>query len=173
MIELNADRTIAQIVGVAPRAEAVLADLGIDNCCGAHATLREHCLRLRLDPDKVLAQLASCVSEGQASPPDSLVLSVRAMAPRLLELAQRVAAAHGHRDVRLGELLGVIERLAIAHDGGDSAANRAPALLERAAELTDRFRVPAQACGSWTQLVSLLGRLHEQIGTATACAVRA
>ncbi|MBX3406588.1 MAG: DUF542 domain-containing protein [Phycisphaeraceae bacterium] len=173
MTELNADCTIAGIVSMAPHAEAVLADLGIDNCCGAHATLREHCLRLRLNPDAVLGRLASCVTEGQAPLRGGHVHSLRAAAPRLLELAQRVAAAHAHRDARLGELLGVIESLAGGNDGGDAAADRTAALLARAGELTDHFRVPAQACGSWTQLVTLLGCLHEQAASATACASRA
>lgn len=66
MIALDADCTIAQIVGAAPRAEAVLADLGIDNCCGAHATLREHCRRLGLDPERVLKEATSAAPDRPA-----------------------------------------------------------------------------------------------------------
>lgn len=169
MPAFNSDHTIAQIVSDAPHAEAVLADLGIDNCCGAHSTLREHCVRLRLDPDAVVARLASSLSGGQAQHPANHAQIIREVAPRLLELARRVAATHGHRDVRLGELQGVVEILVGEHDGGEVAARRIAALLGRARELTDGFRVPAQACGSWTQLLSLLGPLHEQIGASAAC----
>lgn len=59
MTPLTVESTIARIVAQEPRAEAALAALGIDNCCGAQATLREHCQRLGLDPERVLEEVTS------------------------------------------------------------------------------------------------------------------
>lgn len=169
---ISPDQTIAQIVAQSPEAEARLAELGIDNCCGAHATLREHCHRLGLDPAAVAARLhgtATIVDRGDAA---DLCTMLRGSVERLLELGRRVAAAHGGRDARLGELLTLLERLerrvrsrprvsCLAVPPADGAIeSEAAALLARAAELTDGFTVPAQACGTWTQLVNVLRGLH-------------
>lgn len=62
MTPLTVECTIARIVAREPRAEAALAALGIDNCCGAHATLREHCQRLGLDPERVLKEVTGAAT---------------------------------------------------------------------------------------------------------------
>lgn len=169
---ISPDQTIAQIVAANPEAQERLAELGIDNCCGAHATLQEHCHRLRLDPGAVVAHLMDSSAPAEPTETADLCSMIRASIERLLELGRRVAAAHGARDARLGELLAVLERLehcvrrrprvSCLAAPLDRAAieGQAAELLARAAELTDGFTVPAQACGTWTQLVNVLRGLH-------------
>ncbi len=111
---LAADMTIHTIIAARPEAEAALARLGIDNCCGGHATLAEHCDRLRLDPQEVLRSLENVGRPAAAatSKVDRLHAQLRELLPRAVELSDRVASAHGGRSPELLELQAVIGTLA-------------------------------------------------------------
>jgi regulator of cell morphogenesis and NO signaling len=113
-VVLAPEMSIASIIAAQPEAESVLARLGIDNCCGAHASLAEHCDRLRLDAVAVIREL------GAPRAPDAtrqatlqqIYSQLREALPPAIKLGGRVAAAHGVRRPELAELQGVLELLA-------------------------------------------------------------
>lgn len=110
---ITPDLSIASIIAAHPESEAMLAGMGIDSCCGAHATLAEHCDRLRLDVSEVICTLETprMVLTNRPSTVESLYSQLRELLPRTIELARRVSAAHGARRPELTELEGVVESL--------------------------------------------------------------
>lgn len=110
--------TVGQLVVERPGRSAVLERLGIDYCCGGKLPLVDACARKGLDPNLVIDAIARSDAESDASPggEDPVTLSLAALAdhiedhhhrrlreelPRILRLADKVAAAHGERDPRL------------------------------------------------------------------------
>jgi regulator of cell morphogenesis and NO signaling len=56
---VGADRTVEEIVRDEPGVRAVMADMGINHCCGAHLTLREAAAAAGLSVEAVLQALES------------------------------------------------------------------------------------------------------------------
>lgn len=134
-VALAPEMTIADIVAARPEAERVLARMGIDNCCGAHATLAEHCDRLRLDAAAVMREL-DAPTGGPAPAPcatlPQLYGQLRETLPRTIELARRVAAAHGVRRPELAELQSVVDALSRGVAGQiDEVEQRIAPMLNR------------------------------------------
>jgi regulator of cell morphogenesis and NO signaling len=107
--------TIVEILREHPAAEGVLSRLGIDNCCGGHATLAEHCQRLRLDPAAVVSEISDALCRGeQTGGKDQIhqrAARTRALLGQVVELSRRVASVHGPHRPELVELERVVESL--------------------------------------------------------------
>lgn len=171
-VALTPEMTIANIVAARPEAEAALARLGIDNCCGAHATLAEHCDRLRLDAAAVLREIdAPGTSDpGASGSLPQIYGQLREALPRTIDLGRRVAAAHGVRRPELAELQRVVEALARGVAGQiDEVEQRIAPMLGRlgldgasnAGELATRI---ADRAAAHRTLRDLLGRARDLTG---------
>jgi len=114
---ITPEMTIVEILRQNPAAEGTLSRLGIDNCCGGHATLAEHCRRLRLDAAQVICEIAvqsGPVLEANTGPERGLheqFHHTRDLLGRVVEMSRRVGAAHGARRPELAELERVVEAL--------------------------------------------------------------
>lgn len=172
-VALAPEMTIARIVAALPEAEHALARMGIDNCCGAHATLAEHCERLRLDAAAVIRELdapTSGIEPTIRATLPQLYGQLRETLPRTIELARRVAAAHGVRRPEMAELQSVVEALAGGVAGQiDEVEQRIAPMLNRPGgrgpagngELVARIADRAEAHRT---LRDLLGRARDLTG---------
>ena len=114
--------TLGDLVVAHPALARVFERLGLDYCCGGKQTLAAACTRRGLDPATVAATLDGALAALDAAPaeidPATLTLTaladhiegthhayVRVELPRLVELAERVARKHTHRDPRLADVL--------------------------------------------------------------------
>lgn len=112
---ITPEMTIVEILREHPAAEGVLSRLGIDNCCGGHATLAEHCRRLRIDPAAALSEIGHSLGRGEQSEGKDQLhhhsVRTRALLGQVLELSRRVASVHGPHRPELVELERVVESL--------------------------------------------------------------
>ena len=183
---LTPGSTVGELVAARPLLARVFEKLGIDYCCGGKQTLAAVCARQKLDLATLIAVLGSADAALAAGPAevDAAAMGLGELAdhievthhtylkaelPRLVEMAERVAAKHGWRDRRLPEVAEAVATLAAemlnhmhkeevvlfplvreieagAVDGfpGDSIANpirQMEAEHESAGQLTGRLRV--------------------------------
>lgn len=128
------DRTVGELVEERPALLRIFAALGIDTCCGGSETLEDACRKRELDRARVEALISGEVEppghgHGPEVDPGTLSLPalcdrieadyhrpLRAVLPRLVALADKVARAHGRSDRRLLELAEVLGEFATELD---------------------------------------------------------
>lgn len=119
-------QTLGALVTARPALARIFERLRLDYCCGGRQALAEACTRRGLDVRSVIATLEA-VEAGQGAPEvDAAAMSLTQLAdhivathhafvkeelPRLVELADRVAAKHGERDPRVREVAGLVRDL--------------------------------------------------------------
>ncbi len=121
--------TIGELVAARPQLSRLFEQLDIDYCCGGHQTLETACARQHFDLDTTIALLESATAALAATPvdADASAMSLTQLAnhiesthhaylktelPRLIEMAERVAIKHSHRDRRLPEVSSTVSALA-------------------------------------------------------------
>lgn len=126
---LAPDVTIGELVTARPLFGRLFEQLGIDYCCGGKQTLAAACAKLGLDLDTTRTFLESAAVALQAGPAevDAAVMSLTELAdhieathhaylkdelPRLVDMADRVAAKHRERDPRLVQVAEATRELA-------------------------------------------------------------
>lgn len=127
---ISLESTIGDLVAARPLLARVFERLGIDFCCGGRQTLAAACTRRGLDPATTVLLLESSAA-GIAGGPvavDAAAMGLGQLAdhieathhaylktelPRLVEMADRVAAKHGWRDARLPEVAAAVNTLAL------------------------------------------------------------
>jgi regulator of cell morphogenesis and NO signaling len=115
----HADRSLAELVLERPSAARVLTRLGLDYCCGGRQSLAQACRERQLDPATVVVFLereddpvALEATDWAVAPLDRLCAHIveehharlRWELPRLGELAERAAEAHGGERPALHDL---------------------------------------------------------------------
>lgn len=124
MSRLNANSTVAEWVCEHPQTARVFEDLRIDYCCGGSIALADACAEKQLDAEEVVAQLTGSVD---APTPESTEdwaeaglanlcqhiqsthhTYLREEFPRLVQIIDKVVAAHGESHPELKELQKVI-----------------------------------------------------------------
>ena len=122
-------QTIGSIAVELPGATAVFRRLKLDFCCGGQASLQQAAMDKGLDPQAVLAELATLQrsdTQDVTKEPSALIDHIlkryhevhRAQLPELIRMASRVEAVHrDHPDVPAGlaEFLEVMEQELLAH----------------------------------------------------------
>ena len=120
--------TVGALVAAHPALARFFEHLGIDYCCGGKQPLREACATRGLDVFTTLALLESAATALDRIPTEmdaagmTLIqladhiqqthhLYTKTELPRLIALADRVAASHGERDSRLLEVAAVVRTL--------------------------------------------------------------
>lgn len=118
-VAVDLDLSLAELVLERPVAARVLTRLGLDYCCGGRRSLAEACADEGLDPatvavflDRDVEPVAMESTDWVTAPLAELCAHIveahhgrlRWDMPRLSELAERAAAAHGDKLPALGEL---------------------------------------------------------------------
>lgn len=114
--------TVAQLAVSYPGAVNVFTRYNIDYCCGGHRSLEEACHRIGLDPERIRQEIFTSSQKENSShlhPEnwssgfliDFIVQNhhnyVKNTIPEIIQLLDKVCAAHGHERV---ELLNIRER---------------------------------------------------------------
>src|SRR5690349_1651798 len=114
------DTTVGELVAARPLLARLFEQLGIDYCCGGKQTLAAVCQRRGLEVSTTLALLESASAALATGPAevDAAAMGLAELAdhieathhtylkaelPRLVDMADRVAAKHGWHDHRLPE----------------------------------------------------------------------
>jgi regulator of cell morphogenesis and NO signaling len=126
MMSVDLDRSLAELVLEQPSAARVLERLGLDYCCGGRRSLREACADRGIDPNTVVVFLERELDpvglearDWLSAPLADLCAHIveehhgrlRSELPRLSELAERAASAHGEVRPQLRELRDEFEQL--------------------------------------------------------------
>jgi len=117
--------TLAEIASTTPALTRELERLGLDYCCGGKRSLAEACREQLLDPESVIAELAS-VPAAAEPPADWIGLApaelvdhleathhryLKDALPRLTELAAKVSRVHGEAHPELMRVAEVVSEL--------------------------------------------------------------
>jgi regulator of cell morphogenesis and NO signaling len=127
MTTLDLNAKVGQLVAERPSRARVLERLGIDYCCGGRVPLARACTARGLDAWSVVRALQDCDARSREVETDDYVPStmgelvdfiiathhayLRRELPRLDELAEKVADAHGERHPELKEVRDVFAAL--------------------------------------------------------------
>ncbi len=126
-MQVETTKTVRELALENPNATRVFERLGIDYCCGGGKTLEQACASAHVSLDGVLASLA----EGQAVPAadrdwtnaslaelahhivDTHHQYVKQEAPRLEQLADKVASVHGQNHPEVAHIRATFQALAM------------------------------------------------------------
>lgn len=179
---LAPETTIGALVAARPQLARFFDRLGIDYCCGGKQTLAAACQRRGLDVQTTLALLDSAAAALTAGPAevDAAALGLGQLAdhietthhaylkaelPRLVEMADRVAAKHGWRDSRLPEVAAAVNTLAAEMTDHMRKEEKILFPLVRAIEAGAADRFPG---GSLANPIRQMEAEHESAGNLTA-----
>ena len=124
---VEASKTVRQLAVELPQATRVFERLGIDYCCGGQRTLEEACGAAKLSVGEVLQTLEREAKTAPESPAELANIPlpelvrhivathhayVKSEAPRLQQLAAKVASKHGESHPELLEIREVFDGLA-------------------------------------------------------------
>jgi regulator of cell morphogenesis and NO signaling len=127
--EITPDTRIGELVAARPGLARLFEELRIDYCCGGKQSLATASQSRGLAVTTVIAMIEAAAAALSAAPTevDAAGMSLTQLAdhieqthhaylknelPRLVEMAQRVAYKHGHRDARLPEMAETVVMLA-------------------------------------------------------------
>ncbi len=179
---ITPESTIGALVAARPLLARFFERLGIDYCCGGKQTLAAACQRRGLDVPTTLALLDSTAAALAAGPAevDAAAMGLGQLAdhieathhaylkaelPRLVEMADRVAAKHGWRDGRLPEVAAAVNTLAAEMTDHMRKEEKIlfPLVREIEAGAADGF-----PCGSIANPIRQMEAEHESAGNLTA-----
>lgn len=123
-MSVQANQSVGELVVEHPHRSRIFEHLGIDYCCGGKMSLLEACQRKGLDLTSVMETLDHAGSghdvEGAGKNPSEMSLTeladhieavhhdyLRSELPRIDQLVNKVANAHGQRDPRLVRLVSI------------------------------------------------------------------
>lgn len=176
------ESTIGQLVAARPLLARLFDRLGIDYCCGGKQTLAAACARRGLDTATTIALLESATAALATGPAevDAAAMGLAELAdhietthhaylkdelPRLVEMADRVAAKHGGRDARLPELAVVVRTLAAEMF---SHMQKEEIVLFPAVRAIEAGATASIHCGSIANPIRQMEAEHEAAGQLTA-----
>lgn len=176
------ESTIGELVAARPLLARFFDRLGIDYCCGGKQTLAAACQRRGLDVQTTLLLLDSTATALAAGPAevDAAAMGLGQLAdhiesthhaylkaelPRLVEMADRVAAKHGWRDSRLPEVAAAVNTLAAEMTDHMRKEEKIlfPLVREIEAGAADGFH-----CGSIANPIRQMEVEHESAGNLIA-----
>ena len=179
---LSPEITIGELVAARPLLARLFDRLGIDYCCGGKQTLAAACQRHGLEVSTTLALLDSASAALAAGPAevDAAAMGLTELAdhieathhtylkaelPRLVEMADRVAAKHGWRDGRLPEMAAAVNTLAVEMIDHMRKEEEIlfPLVRQIEAGAADGFH-----CGSIANPIRQMEAEHESAGQLTA-----
>ena len=125
---ITPETRIGDLVASRPALARLFEQLRLDYCCGGRQSLTDACARRGLDVATVTAMLEAADKALAAGPAEinaaAMSLTeladhieathhayVKAELPRLVEMAERVARKHGHRDARLPQVAATVREL--------------------------------------------------------------
>ena len=178
----SADTSLGDLVTAAPGAALVLERFGLDFCCGGGERLGDACAAHGVDPDAVLAALATVPAQarpdwatmGPAALVDHLEATHHAylhgtLAP-LAALADKVAGVHGPRHPELGDVREAFLALRAELEPHLAKEERVlfPMIRELAAAAGGADVPPVFHCGSLRNPISVMLVEHDRAGDLLA-----
>ena len=179
---ITPETTIGNLVAARPLLARVFETLGIDYCCGGKQTLAAACARLGLEVGTTITLIETTGAAFAAGPAevDAAAMGLGQLAdhieathhaylkaelPRLVEMADRVAAKHGWRDGRLPEVAAAVNTLATEMLDHMRKEEKIlfPLVREIEAGAADGF-----PCGSIANPIRQMEAEHESAGNLTA-----
>ena len=201
---MNTTNRIGDMVAELPSAAKVFHRYRMDFCCGGSQTLEFACSEQGLDPKAIIAEIEREGSKGNSNvlwsdqPLDTLIdhiigtfhVPIKEELPRLLELAQKVEAAHAEKpDVPKGlahHISNIHEEVnehlikeeqilfpLIRNSKGSNANMSIKVLVQDhedlgknlgiTREVTNKFDLPDHACATWRELYLSLEQLEKDM----------
>jgi len=175
---MSNDPTLAEIVTAQPAAARVLERHQLDYCCGGQQRLRHACDAAGVDPDDVLAELATLTPrpdpDWATMTPTVLVDHLEATHhaylhsefPRLSALVQKVVGVHGSRHPELANVLAAYEELRADLEPHLTKEERV--LFPMIRELARSTDAPDFPCGSLQNPIRVMLTEHDRAGEVLA-----
>ncbi len=129
-MEFTVETPLGQIAAARPASIAVFERLSLDYCCGGRQSLQDACRPAGLDGERVLEEILAAPEGGRVGDPEGVDWTERSLVEfvdhilathhaylhenlgPLVELAEKVARAHGDRHVELGEVRDLVAKFA-------------------------------------------------------------
>jgi regulator of cell morphogenesis and NO signaling len=175
---MSNDPTLAEIVTSQPAAARILERHQLDYCCGGQQRLRTACDAADVDPDDVLAELATLTPQPDPDwatmTPTLLVDHLEATHhaylhsefPRLSALVQKVVGVHGSRHPELANVLAAYEELRADLEPHLTKEERV--LFPMIRELARSTTAPDFPCGSLQNPIRVMLTEHDRAGEVLA-----
>jgi len=172
-------QTVGELVRENPARSRVFERFSIDYCCGGKVPLQEACRDRRLDPERVVAELAAVDAEpaDQADDPATMGLGdladhieathhayLREELPRLDFMTEKVAQVHGDAEPRLREIRQVF--VACRQELEAHMLKEERVLFPMIRELERADGPVAFHCGSLANPIRMMEHEHDQAGDA-------
>ena len=175
---MSHDPTLAEIVNAQPAAARVLEHHQLDYCCGGKQRLRTACDAAGVDPDNVLAELATITPQPEpdwATMTPTLLVDhleathhayLHAEFPRMSALAEKVLGVHGSRHPELANVRAAYEELRADLEPHLTKEERVlfPMIRELARSTTE----PNFPCGSLENPIRVMLTEHDRAGAVLA-----
>lgn len=173
---ISPSTTLAEIASTTPVLTRELERLGLDYCCGGQRSLAEACRAQQLDPEAVIAELASVPAAAEAPadwiglPPIELVDHLEAThhrglkdaLPRLTELATKVSRVHGEAHPELIRVAEVVNELRA--DLEPHLRKEEEVLFPMIRSLATASSQPGFPCGSIANPIAVMEEEHVAVG---------
>jgi regulator of cell morphogenesis and NO signaling len=175
---MSHDPTLAEIVTSQPAAARILERHQLDYCCGGQQRLRTACDAAGVDPDDVLAELATLTPQPE---PDWATMSpallvdhleathhayLHSECPRLSALVLKVVGVHGSRHPELANVLAAYEELRADLEPHLTKEERV--LVPMIRELARSTTAPDFPCGSLQNPIRVMLTEHDRAGEVLA-----
>ena len=175
---MSHDPTLAEIVTAQPAAARILERHQLDYCCGGTQRLRTACDAAGVDPDNVLAELATLTPQAEPDwatmAPTLLVDHLEATHhaylhtefPRLSALAEKVVGVHGSRHPELANVRAAYEELRADLEPHLTKEERV--LFPMIRDLARSTFAPDFPCGSLQNPIRVMLTEHDRAGEVLA-----
>jgi regulator of cell morphogenesis and NO signaling len=176
MTRITPSTTLAEIASTAPALTRELERLGLDYCCGGKRSLADACRDRQLDPEAVIAKLAS-VPTAAEPPADWIDLApaelvdhleathhryLKDALPRLTELAAKVSRVHGEAHPELIRVADLMNELRA--DLEPHLRKEEEGLFPMIRSLASAISQPSVHCGSIANPTAVLEQEHVAVG---------
>lgn len=173
---ITSSTTLAEIASTTPALTRELEHLGLDYCGGGKRSLAEACREQQLDPEAVIAELAS--TPAAAEPPADWIglapaelvdhleathhRSLKDALPRLTELATKVSRVHGEAHPELIRVADVVKE--IRGDLEPHLRKEEEVLFPMIRTLASGSSQPRFHCGSIANPIAMMEQEHVAVG---------
>jgi regulator of cell morphogenesis and NO signaling len=180
MSTINVEKTVGELVTEGPHRSRVFESHRIDYCCGGKRPLAEACEKKGIEATQLIEELVAADAGASAKdetdyatmPMDELADHIESThhaylgreLPRLLAMAEKVAKVHGEKDVRLGELAGVVSGL--VEELTSHMMKEERILFPAIRMLVQAEGRPAMPCGTLANPIGVMEAEHDSAGDA-------
>ena len=179
MVKIDESMTLAEAVDRFPQLASEFEERGLDYCCGGGRTIGEACKQIGLDPQAMVAELATVTATAEPSewttmPADVLVDHIEAThhrylwdeLPRVAKLVDKIVMVHGERHPELVETALCFSQ--VQADLEPHLAKEERVLFPMIREFAASAGAPSFHCGSLHNPISVMLSEHDAVGDLLA-----